>query len=420
MSFEEKSWERLSNAQLINEGILEIGDGYRAKNSELDSEGLPFARAGNIKNGFQFEGADLLSKKSVIKAKEKVSQVGDCVITTKGTFGRVAYVREDTEKFAYSPQLCFWRSNNSEKLDSRFLFYWLQGPDFLAQAFQVKSSTDMADYANLTDQRAMSILCPNVNTQRKIAAILSAYDDLIENNKRRIALLEKMAEEIYREWFVRFRFPGYQQAEFEKGIPKGWEMKKLPALAKITYGFPFKSDRFNSDRIGKPIVRIRNIPGSKTEDFTEEQADDKYLIQTGDMLIGMDGEFHMNHWYGPEAYLVQRVCKVKAKEAIFSGYIYRALRAPIKHYESILMGATVGHLGAKHLNDIDILVPPKGIQEKLHIFSDIEVEKKQLSLMNRQLSGTKNLLLPRLISGKLSVEELDIQFPPSMQEEVAA
>ena len=257
---------------------------------------------------------------------------------------------------------------------------------------------------------------PSWGTQKKIAAILSAYDDLIENNRRRIALLEKMAEEIYREWFVRLRFPGHEQAKFEKGIPVGWMLEKLPNLAKITYGFPFQADRFNSLGRGKPIIRIRNIKDASSQDFTDEVVDDKYIVRKGELLVGMDGDFHVNHWQGADAYLVQRTCRIKARNELFDGYLAQALQAPIKHYESILMGATVGHLGAKHLNSIDVLVPPMEFQPKLNIFNQLLEQKMYLSSLASNLASTRDTLLPRLISGKLAVDDLDIRFPPGMAE----
>ena len=100
----------------------------------------------------------------------------------------------------------------------------------------------MADYTNLTDQRRMSITATDVFTQKKIAAILSAYDDQIENNKRRIALLEKMAEEIYCEWFVRFRFPGHDQVKMVKGVPEGWEQKPSIEIFEVLSGGTPKTD----------------------------------------------------------------------------------------------------------------------------------------------------------------------------------
>ena len=106
--------KRTHNASaLIKENALEIGDGYRAKNSEMGVAGLPFARAGNIKEGFQFVGADLLAEENITKVGKKISETDDVVFTSKGTVGRFAIVRKETPKFVYSPQICYWRDRKS-------------------------------------------------------------------------------------------------------------------------------------------------------------------------------------------------------------------------------------------------------------------------------------------------------------------
>lgn len=262
---------------------------------------------------------------------------------------------------------------------------------------------------------SIKIKCPTLEVQKKIAAVLSAYDDLIENNAQKINRLDKLADEIYKEWFVRFRFPGFRNEEFEKGKPRNWQYVKLSSLVNFSYGFPFKSNRFNSEGIGMPIIRIRNIPNSDTNDFTDEVVDDKYLVNNGDILVGMDGEFHINHWYGETAYLVQRVCKISVINKALRGYIYRAIQAPIKHLESILMGATVGHLGAMHLNDIDILLPSEEVIKQTEQLNSIEEQKLLLYKENKSLKASKKLLLARLISGDISLENLNIEFTPRMQ-----
>jgi len=117
-----KSWfsgldaVQVKAAELSDEGILEISDGYRAKNSELGAEGLPFARAGNLNSGFDLEGADRLCPASVAKAASKISKHGDVAFTSKGTVGRIARVDESAPQFVYAPQVCFWRSKNPKKL----------------------------------------------------------------------------------------------------------------------------------------------------------------------------------------------------------------------------------------------------------------------------------------------------------------
>jgi type I restriction enzyme S subunit len=158
-----KSWfvdfdpVRAKVADLIRDGVLEIGDGYRAKNSELGTSGLPFIRAGDLNNGFDTAGAELLTEDSVAKAGSKVCRVGDVAFTSKGTIGRFARVTEHTAKFVYSPQVCYWRSLNPVRLHPAVLYCWMQSDDFKEQITAIAGQTDMAPYVSLQDQRRMSI-----------------------------------------------------------------------------------------------------------------------------------------------------------------------------------------------------------------------------------------------------------------------
>lgn len=375
-------------------------------------------RTTNVKKGrVDLTEAKCVDEATFIKWNRRLKpEYRDIILTREAPLGDVGLIRTDEQVFLGQRTMLF--RANPEILDQNFLYYTLLGPTAQAQ-IRTFGSGSTVEHVRVPDAEKITIPYPDLATQRKIAAILTAYDDLIEVNKRRIALLEKMAEELYREWFVRLRFPGFQDTRFLKGVPEGWTTKRLPELSQITYGFPFQSQRFNSDGIGKPIVRIRNIPNSSTSDYTDEPAADKYLVNTGDLLVGMDGEFHINHWYGSQAYLVQRACRIRADLPEFRGYLALAIRSPIKHLEGILAssGATVGHLGAKHLNAIEILVPPENMREHLGYLNTLFDQKLALHLANRNLVKTRDLLLPRLISGKLSVEDLDIQFPPSMRDD---
>jgi type I restriction enzyme S subunit len=170
--------------EIVDAGILEIGDGYRAKRSELDEEGMPFARAGNIDGGFQFEGAELLGAEGIEAARvqRKLSQPLDVVFTSKGTVGRFAFVTDDIPDFVYSPQLCFWRSLRPEKLNPYFLFYWMKSPAFLRQVAAVKGQTDMADYVSLRDQRRMKMVVPSPRDQAVLVEGLKPLVDRAAHN----------------------------------------------------------------------------------------------------------------------------------------------------------------------------------------------------------------------------------------------
>jgi type I restriction enzyme S subunit len=152
-----ESLERRTISDLITNAVLAIGDGYRAKNEEFGSPGLPFMRAGELNNGFDTDKAESLSKSSVARAAEKVSRTGDVAFTSKGTIGRFARVTERTAKFVYSPQVCFWRSIDAVRLRPSLLYLWMLSDDFQQQVEQVANQTDMAPYVSLRDQRSMTM-----------------------------------------------------------------------------------------------------------------------------------------------------------------------------------------------------------------------------------------------------------------------
>lgn len=298
----------------------------------------------------------------------------------------------------------------NEGTDSRFLLYW-----FLANRELLIGSCDEAAHGTKrlqTDRLLnMQLALPPVDEQRRIASILSAYDDLIENNTRRIAILEEMARRIYEEWFVHFRFPGHQHVrmvESELGpVPEGWSIKGLYDVAELTYGFPFKSKLFDTAKEGVAVIRIRDIKGDQTNTYTTEPADLKYRVRNGDILVGMDGEFHMGCWAGGDAWLNQRVVRFRSRDGIPQPWLFLTTRGPIKVLESTIVGTTVAHLSARDLKEMRIVLPSsevlKHAGEALEPLFDLALT---LKLANANLRTSRDLLLPKLISGELDVSAL--------------
>jgi histidyl-tRNA synthetase len=132
--------------------------------------------------------------------------------------------------------------------------------------------------------------------------------------------LEEAAQRLYKEWFVDLRFPGYENTPITDGVPQGWKKERLVDIADVQYGFAFDGSLFNADGNGMPIIRIRNIPDGITKDYTTEEADEQYIVKNGDIVVGMDGEFHINSWSGEDSYLVQRTCRIKPHNADMNGY----------------------------------------------------------------------------------------------------
>ncbi len=297
-----------------------------------------------------------------------------------------------------------YKVDNHSEISNRFLFWLLKHQHYVNYIAGVKSGTavQMVTKKNVEDYK---FLCPPKKEREKIADILWTYDSQIENNKKRIKLLEKMAENLYKEWFVRFRFPGYETAEFEGGVPKGWRIEKLKDVSSIVYGFPFNSSLFCSDASLNPVVRIRDIADKHTETYTSEKPDDKYLIHTNDVLIGMDGIFHMNIWTNDGDYLNQRVVKVTSTKPHLSNFfIFQSIFPQVKMLESIISGTTVAHLSAKDMCKMTILIPDKHTLElSFSRFESMMAMRNKLLIQNDLLSSQRDLLLPRLMSGKLSI-----------------
>lgn len=287
------------------------------------------------------------------------------------------------------------------RVNSRFAYYTL-----LNSHLETRTRGAAQPFISYDLLNRVAVYAPVIETQNKIASILSTYDTLIENNNRRIRLLEQMAESLYKEWFVRFRFPGYKKVEMENGLPKGWEFKRLFEIASITYGYAFRSNKFCCDKSLNAVVRIRDIQSNHTETYTDERCDEKYLIKQNALLIGMDGVFHMCLWNGERAYLNQRVVMLNSKNNVFCNYIlYHAVKPQIKYWEQVIVGTTVAHLGDKHLKRVKILFPDaRTLMKTNKVIENIMNKINSLQKQNTLLTRQRDLLLPRLMSGKLEVK----------------
>lgn len=274
---------------------------------------------------------------------------------------------------------------------------------------------------NLKQLGNIEIPHPPLPIQRKIAAVLSAYDDLIENNNRRIAILEKMAEELYREWFVRLRFPGHENVKIVKGVPEGWEVKKLGEVAEYLNGYPFAPDEWQNE--GLPIIKIKELKEgvtSQTPRNTGEKIPKKLFINNGDLLFSWSGSLEVVLWNGGKGLLNQHLFKVVPAKGISREFLFLCLKESIVLLSCLTTGATMQHIKRKELNHVEVYACTT---ELMSIFTShvepILREIEQLSVASDKMCSLRDRLLSRLMSGKLDVENLDIEFPPSMKEDLA-
>lgn len=367
------------------------------------SKGIKIIGVSNFGNRFFPPYDELEEIKSDIVRKNDYLKLNDIVFVrsngNKELVGRCMLVDDVSVPLTFSGFCIRCRIRDQESYDPVFFMYYFKSMMFR----RALSGTAIgANIQNLSQGRLSSheVSVPDIDHQRRIAKILILYEELIENNQKQIKLLEEAAQRLYKEWFVDLCFPGHEDVQIVDGVPEGWKKERLVDIADVQYGYAFDGSLFNSKKNGMPIVRIRNIPSGLTEDYTTEDVDDQYIVHNGDIVVGMDGEFHINSWCGDDAYLVQRTCCMKPQKTEMKGWFLSAIYEPIKYFEKTVVGATVAHLGKKHIDTIQLLISP----DSYYVPFQKLFEKRQLLLnQNRMLREARDRLLPKLMSGEIEL-----------------
>ncbi|UUZ77700.1 restriction endonuclease subunit S [Polaromonas sp. P1(28)-13] len=326
---------------------------------------------------------------------------GDLVFTQRGTLGQVGLIPNGTpySRFLISQSQMKMVVDRS-KADPLYIYHYFRLPSTVAYIENHALQAGVL-HINLGILRRFEIICPPLVTQQKIAAILSAYDDLIANNQRRITLLERMTEDIYREWFVRLRFPGHEQVKIEKGVPLGWVQRRFGEFCVLKRGYDLPDSSIEPGPY--PVIASTSI-----------KAHHKFFKTLPPVITtGRSGSLGDVLYVNAKAWPLNTALYVKDFCHNSPFLIFYTLKN--MGLETFNAGAGVPSLNRNHLNGISIAVPPPGIQTAFDaklspIFKLKEGLEKQVEL----LKTTRDALLPRLISGKLAVDGLDIRFPPGM------
>ncbi len=230
------------------DSLCEITSSKRIFYSEYTESGIPFFRSKEIidlfnKNNIATELFISENRYNEIKNKFGVPEEDDMLLTSVGSIG-IPYLVKSSDKFYFKDgNLTWFRKYNRKLIDPLYLYQWVISS--VGKETLTRLSMGAAQPAlTISRLKNLSLNIPSISVQQKIASILSAYDRLIENNTRRIRLLEQMAENLYKEWFVRFRFPGHEKVEMENGLPKGWRAIHIKELAQLKSGYAFKSEWF--------------------------------------------------------------------------------------------------------------------------------------------------------------------------------
>lgn len=306
--------------------------------------------------------------------------------------------------------------SNFKGADKDFLYYWLQCQ---SQRFSNAAYGAAIQNINTMIMKETEIFLPSLQTQRRIASILSAYDDLIENNTRRIAILEEMARRIYEEWFVRFRFPGHEQVkmvESELGlIPEGWKVTNLDAVSEyINRGLtPKYDDLADGVVINQKCIRGQKLSYELVRRQSKPVPADK-RVRYGDVLVNSTGVGTLGRVAQvlaerPNCTVDTHVTIVRPGKQVTTHFYGLALLAREEYFEQQGVGATgQTELGRGRIAETTFLLPPLVVQEQ---FDELVAPMRQMTVTltskNANLRATRDLLLPKLISGEIGLTQGD-------------
>ncbi|MFA5982526.1 MAG: restriction endonuclease subunit S [Methylococcaceae bacterium] len=426
----------------IGGGEVKTGPfGSQLHQEDYSDEGTPVVMPADIIDGGISQTKIARVKESHVDRlyKHKLS-IGDIIYGRRGDIGRQTIIKRDYEGWLCGTG-CLRISLGNSIINPEYLHLYLKIPEVIGWIQNQAIGATMPNLNTGILRRVPVIFPSSCDNQNKIAAILSTYDDLIENNKRRIALLEKMAEEIYCEWFVRFRFPGYQTAEFEKGIPKNWEIKVMRDLVSYYVGGGWGEENESSTfSKGAYVIRGTDIPHLSSGNYTNRVF--RYhkpsnfkarKLEVNDFIFEVSGG-SKDQLLGRNLMVSEGLLKLFENKVICASFCKQIrfdaqkvsplfMKYYLKlYYECDLVGIyQVQSTGISNyqfesfLNYQTISLPEKRILDEFDkLIEPIIRQQETLAFENLNLITTKDSLLPRLISGKLSVENLDIQFPPSM------
>ena len=274
----------------------------------------------------------------------------------------------------------------------------------------------------------IKVLLPEIEEQKRVASVLQNLDHKIALNRQINDNLEEMAKQLYDYWFVQFDFPNeegkpYKSSDgamvwnekLKREIPEGWNVANVFDELSVQYGFPFSTELFTEEPTSIPVVRIRDILENSVSAYSEEEVDEKYKLQKQDLLVGMDGNFHMNYWNDNVSYLNQRSVRLRAKSKSTVSIMQAKYDiAPyIKAKELRAKGSTVGHLSDKDLKELFVLVCPN--TDFRNKFDSILAEIIENRCEMIELTKQRDELLPLLMNGQAMVNyHLSVLVSPSL------
>lgn len=396
--------------------VVEIVNGFAFKSKAFTLEGIPVIKIKNIKAGkVILNDLDYISTSDINPKYTKIRS-SDILITMTGNrmdgspetwVGKVSLFRHQGD-FYLNQRVSALRLID-DTVDNNFLSYYLSS--WQSQLYFALNSNSSGGQANITPAvvQEYRLMVPELETQRSIASILSSLDRKIELNNKINADLEEMAQAIFKNWFVDFEpFKDGRFVDSELGmIPEGWKVGSPYEYAKVVYGAPYKSAKFNDNGEGLPLIRIRDLKDCNPQFYTPEILPQTEYVNMGDIVAGMDAEFVPHIWKGNTGLLNQRVCKLMPQQTSISNlFVLYLMKPELEFVQSYKTGTTVSHLGKADIDKFVVVLPPLEVVEECSKILDSILQRiKNISAESRTLSTLRDTLLPRLMSGELEIPE---------------
>lgn len=378
------------------------------KTAPTQAEGIPLIRTPNIGKGrLILEDVYKVSDDTYkIWTKRAIPEPNDLIMAREAPAGNVAIIK-DGQTVCLGQRTVHIRPDQT-KINPAFLCYFLLAPKQQGRLFAYETGAT-SKHINMRDIRNLSLLgIPSKAEQKRIADILSAYDDLIENNRRRVALLEQAARLLYKEWFVHLRFPGHERVKIVDEVPEGWEKVPLSDLCTdIRISVKPEDIAENTPYIGLEHIPRRSITLSEWG-FADEVNSNKFRFESGDILFGkIRPYFHKVGFALTDGITSSDAIVIRPVSHQFYYYCLFLLSSDnfiMLASKTVREGSKMPRADWKYLQNCSFLLPPKNLLQKFTDFtSDIVSQLKTLALQNKQLAKARDLLLPRLMNGEVKV-----------------
>ncbi|MEH2057065.1 MAG: restriction endonuclease subunit S [Nostoc sp.] len=403
-------WSKATLGQIADEvgGSIQTGPfGSQLHQSDYQSYGTPVVMPQNIVNDKITEDSiSYVDDVMVRKLSRHVLQVGDIVYPRRGELNKRAIISQRESGWLCGTGCVKISLTNSPVFPS-FLFYYLKQSQVVKWIENKAVGSTMLNL-NTGILRSLEVQYPNYQTQQRIAEILSNYDRLIDNNNRRIALLEESIHLLYKEWFVRSRFPGYESVKVVDGIPEGWNRKRLKDIALSIR----QSIHPSNTELNTPYVGLEHIPRQSIAltswGYSHEVDSNKFVFTKGDILFGKIRPYFHKVVFAP----VNGICSSDAivirpiNQDLFGLTLSLVSSVAFVDYTSKTSkeGSKMPRANWDVMEQYPILIPsPKLLQEFNTLASLVTNQITSLIFTNQRLRQARDLLLPRLINGSIAV-----------------